>query len=54
MRKSLQFSKMVKSKGLHDPLIVIKAVACKKCGYEFCECPMTETEREAVAPKYSY
>ena len=54
MKKSSLFKNMVKSKGLHDPLIVIQAIECKKCGYDFCTCPMTEAELKDVAPKYSY
>jgi len=41
-------------KKVNRGIIVIQAVTCIKCGYDFCTCPMTEVEREAVAPKYSY
>ena len=46
MRKSLQFSKMVKSKGLHDPLIVLKDDSeCDKWGNAlFSELPLTPEE----------
>jgi len=60
MRKKVQFKKMIRSKGLVAPLIIIKGDPCSKCGIDawgnimFCTCPLTPEESKSVAPKYSY
>ncbi len=60
MKKLLQFRKMLKVNGLHEPLIIIKGDPCPKCGLDewgnilFCMCPMTEEEKATVAPKGTY